>query len=192
MPLTIDIDAFLKAVSGDNSNYRYVIEAIDTLQHTQIKWMQGQHLVSASVISAYKHIPRSGTINIWVFSELARRLLDINQGQNFSFLKDRIFRLKTRAGLKLYPFFKTWANHGKYVCGLEELKKIIGLEASAYPFFSAFQDRILLPAISEINQRTDLFITYERIGQGLNTARPRVRSLQFTIMQQQSHDLPFL
>lgn len=122
-----------------------------------------------------------GKIVLYVDSELATRILEVKEKSNFSFLKSNLFKLQNGQAIRLYPFLKSWANHGKYVTDLERFKTQFGYDTSGYVKYSNLEKKVLIPAIGEINEKTDILVSYEPTGENLDSSRPKVKGLIFTI-----------
>lgn len=66
--------------------------------------------------------------------------------------------------VRLYELFKSVANKTIWNFKIDYLKKL--LMAEKYVRFANFKQRVLTPAITEINERTDLNVTYELFKYG--------------------------
>lgn len=122
-----------------------------------------------------------GKIILFIDGELAQKILEVTDHGNFSFLKEYIFGLQNGQAIKLYPFFKSWLNHGKYETGLDRFKEQFGYNTSGYRFWNNFEAKVLKQAIQEISNKTDIVVTYETTGENLDGKRPRVTGLIFRI-----------
>lgn len=178
----INIKQFLEEIGANTKNYRHLIDSVDALQSTLLKWKEGNETITVAIITKSIHNDKTGKIELYVDSDLAKRVLEVRGKENFSFLKSNVFRLQNAQAIKLYPFFKSWANYGKgYEVELERFKNDFGYSTSGYRFWNNFKQRVLEPATEEINEKTDIIITYELVGENLESQRPRVKGLIFYI-----------
>lgn len=178
----IQIKSFLQEIGANDKNYKYLIDSVEILRNTDLKWKDGDENFATSIITKSIHNEKTGKIEIYVDSDLAKNILKVKENANFSFLKSNVFRLQNAQAIKLYPFFKSWANYGKgYEVELERFKSDFGYNTSGYVRFAMFEARVLKPAIEEINEKTDIIVIYELIGENLESQRPRVRGLIFFI-----------
>jgi plasmid replication initiation protein len=178
----LNIKDFLKEIDvNDKHGYGYLVDSVDSLQTTQLKWSENKTEYSASIITKMIHIKGTGKIEIFIDSDLAKRLLDVKSKENFSFIKQNFFKLQNGQAIRLYQFFKSWQNKGIYETGLERFKEQFGYNTSGYKLFSKFKEKVLEPAKKEINDKTDIIISYDRVGDNLDGERPRVRGLIFYI-----------
>jgi len=81
-----------------------LIESAEMLQTTLLKWREGKLEVSTTIISQMIHDEGSGKIQLFIVRDLAQKILEVNERENFSFLKENFFRLQNSQSIKLYPF----------------------------------------------------------------------------------------
>ncbi|MDR6564528.1 MULTISPECIES: replication initiation protein [unclassified Arcicella] len=179
---TIHIKDFLERIGVTHKKgYNYLIESAEMLQTTLLKWREGKLEVSTTIISQMIHDEGSGKIQLFIVRDLAQKILEVNERENFSFLKENFFRLQNSQSIKLYPFFKSWLNKGFYEIDIERFKIQFEYNTSGYLKFSNLEKRVLIPAIDEINDKTDIFITYQKKGTNLDKLRPKITGLLFVI-----------
>ncbi|MET3128856.1 hypothetical protein ABID42_003978 [Arcicella rosea] len=179
---TIHIKDFLERIGVTHKKgYNYLIESAEMLQTTLLKWREGKLEVSTTIISQMIHDEGSGKIQLFIVRDLAQKILEVNERENFSFLKENFFRLQNSQSIKLYPFFKSWLNKGFYEIDIERFKIQFEYNTSGYLKFSNLEKRVLIPAIEEINDKTDIFITYQKKGTNLDKLRPKITGLLFFI-----------
>ena len=181
--LTISIKDFLKSVDAGNSKnlYRHIIDCIDRLQVTQVKWTENALEKGTTIISYYEHDPKSGEIEVQIHSELAKKVLELTYDEHFSFLKKYLYRLKNAQAVKLFPHFARWRNRGVFDMTVEAFKKKFGYDTEGYTRYKNLKTRVLEPALKEINEKTDLTVRYEEMGDNMDGIKPRITSLRFFI-----------
>jgi hypothetical protein len=181
--LGLSIKNFLESIGANIKNYRYLIDSVKALKSCGLEWRNDKEKVETgvNVITKYKHFEKEGRIDLFIDSEVAQKILEVKENNNFSFLKANTHRLDTAHALRLYPFFKSWVNHKVYQTDLVRFKKQFGYNTSGYRFWNNFEERVLKPAMEEINDKTDIHISYEPTGTNLDGQRPRVRGLKFRI-----------
>ncbi len=185
--LTLNIGEFLKSTNTGNSKslYRHVIDCIDLLQTTQVKWKEGDSEMGTAIITHYQYFPNQGKIEVVLYKEFVKQVVSVTQNEHFSFLKRYLYQLRNAQAIKLFPFFVSWRNRGMVEIELEAFKKKFSCDTEGYKFFNNLRQKVLEPAIAEINEKTNLHITYSPLGDNLDGIRPRVRGLQFFIQEQQ-------
>jgi Initiator Replication protein len=179
----LKIGDFLEASGAKKSKnfYKYIIDCVDLLQTTQVKWEDTQHNYGMSVVPFYKHEKQSGAIEIHVNKEFVRAVLSVSQNEHFSFLKKHLFRLETAQSIKIFPYLVSWRHKGVLDISLEMFKKKFGYNTEGYKIFSNLEKYVLKPAINDINAKTDLSVFYKKLGENLDGKRPRVTGLRFFI-----------
>jgi plasmid replication initiation protein len=179
--LDININQFLKDIGANSKNYKHLITSIEALQTILFKWKENGLEHRSTIINYSIHDPKSGKVQIQIHEKMVKHILEVKQKDNFSFLKSNIFRLQNAQSIRLYPFFKSWLNHGRYVTDLERFKNDFGYNTSGYAKYSNFEVKVLNPAIEEINEKTDLLVNYVATGDNLDGKRPRIKGLIFVI-----------
>jgi Initiator Replication protein len=191
--IEINIKKFAEAIGATNSSnfYTDIKKTAEYLRSTAISFKGNDGLLTTVGILTKTKTDEKGKIIVFVDGELAQKILDVKEQGNFSFLKEYIFGLQNGQSIKLYPFFKSWLNHGKYETGLDRFKEQFGYNTSGYRFWNNFETRVLKSATEEINEKTDIIVTYETTGENLDGLRPRVTGLIFWITsKEQAKALP--
>lgn len=122
---------------------------------------------------------KKGIIKIKLGSKLAPYLLQVNGGYFQSKFHYSVMA-KRRYTIPLYEVLKSWEslpNHTKTFEVLE-LREYMDVLQKSYEKFGIFKQRVLDPAIKEINEITDLNVSYELIKTGRF-----VTHVKFTILK---------
>jgi len=69
--------------------------------------------------------------------------------------------LTTQYGPTLYELLKKNEFLKDFVIKVEELKKLLGADTPGYKYWSQFYERVLKPAVEDINKHTDLIVSFE-------------------------------
>lgn len=181
--IEINVRQFAKAIEATKNNnfYTDLKNTAEYLAELRIPFIGNDGLLTTVGVVTKTKTDEKGKIIVFVDGELAQRILDVRENGNFSFLKEYIFGLQNGQAIKLYPFFKSWLNYGKYETGLERFKEQFGYNTSGYRFWNNFEAKVLKSATEEINEKTDIVVTYETTGDNLDGLRPRVTGLIFRI-----------
>ena len=179
--LEIHLGDFLDSIGANKKNYKHLIDSIETMQSNLLRWKEGDDIITTSIVTKSIHNPKTGRMEIFVDSDIAKRIIEVKEDGNFSFLKNNVFRLQNAQAIKLYPFFKSWLNHGKYATDLERFKVQFNYNTPGYKHWSNFEGKVLVPAMEEINDKTDIQVGYEPTGDNLDGKRPRIKGLLFII-----------
>ena len=113
----------------------------------------------------------------------AFQVLELIQNPSiYAYLDLRIIKqLENKHSISLYEILKDYVNLKNITFKIEEFKKAIDLQEIQYSRFNNFRDRVLTPAIEEINSKTDLKVSYEKISQGR-----KVTHLKFFISEKKA------
>lgn len=104
------------------------------------------------------------------------------QEKNFTMLRlETVYSFKKFHTMRIYELLKQWSNTKKVVTlTTEELKKYLNIEDNTgYKNFSNIDRKILKPATKEINDKSELTISYEPIKEGR-----KVVAIDFSIIDQ--------
>lgn len=104
------------------------------------------------------------------------------QEKNFTMLRlESVYSFKKFYTMRIYELLKQWSNTKKIVhITIEELKKYLDIEDNTgYKNFSNIKKYILEPATKEINDKSELTISYEPIKEGR-----KVVAIDFNIIDQ--------
>lgn len=181
--IEIQTKQFAEAIGATNNNnfYKDLKNTADYLMSVKVPFKGKDGLPTNVGIVTKTKTDEKGKIILFIDGELAQKILEVTDHGNFSFLKEYIFGLQNGQAIKLYPFFKSWVNHGKYETGLDRFKEQFGYNTSGYRFWNNFEAKVLKQAIQEIGNKTDIIVTYETTGENLDGKRPRVTGLIFRI-----------
>ncbi|TAE39235.1 MAG: RepB family plasmid replication initiator protein [Runella slithyformis] len=186
--LTLEIKDFLKNIQTTNtSGYSYLIDSIKLLQTTLVEWVEGRETIVVPIISQSVHKHDSGKIDLYISHDLAKHILQVKETENFSFFKKNVFALQTTRSIKLFPFFSSWKNYGRPIdVDLKSFKEKLGFNKVVYSRFSSLRKHVIDPAIEEINEKTDLFVKYELLGNNLESKKPRVKGIRFWVWEKKN------
>jgi len=128
--------------------------------------------------------PGSGVVQIRLDRDMVPFLLQLKK----NFTKYEIIwtlHFKSKYTIRLYELIKSIHFHEleiyKRRYAIEELKRL--LDGDRYKEYRDFKQRVLLPAIKEINQFSDKTVSFEEVRKGR-----KVLSLEFTISSKSSLD----
>ena len=84
-----------------------------------------------------------------------------------SYQLKQVSQLTSKYAIRLYEFLIAWREVGKTPqIELAEFRHKIGVEDNEYTAMNNFKSRVLEPAIKQINEHTDIIVTYEQHKKG--------------------------
>ncbi|NPA13831.1 MAG: replication initiation protein [Aquificae bacterium] len=112
---------------------------------------------------------------------LAPFILEIKRG--FTLYEVKTFlSLDSIYSKKLYRFLKKLQKYGRVEVPIEEIRFFLQVE-NEYRNFNDLEKRVLKPSVEEINEKTDLFVEYEKKRLGEGDRGSKVIALIFRIKQ---------
>jgi hypothetical protein len=112
---------------------------------------------------------------------LAPFILEIKRG--FTLYEVKTFlSLDSIYSKKLYRFLKKLQKYGRVEVPIEEIRFFLEVE-NEYRNFNDLEKRVLKPSVEEINEKTDLFVEYEKKRLGEGDRGSKVIALIFRIKQ---------
>ncbi|WP_271854298.1 replication initiation protein [Planococcus maritimus] len=126
-------------------------------------------------VSTARYVDGSGVIQIRFAPELKPYLLQLKDTFT-SYKLNNILSLKSVYAIRLYELMKKWQTVAEWKCSIDSLRGKLGASNKSYNLYGNFKNKILLPAIKELNEQTDLLIQYKEIKKGR-----KVDAIEFTI-----------
>ncbi|MEQ5740703.1 replication initiation protein, partial [Providencia rettgeri] len=120
----------------------------------KIRWMQGQA----------KYFDGEGKIEI-VFSDLIMPYLTQLKGQFTSIAVKNISALKRTYSIRIYELLMQFKATGDRLIGIDDFRTMLGL-GNKYKEFRTLNDAVLKPAIQELNEKSDLLVTVDKVKNG--------------------------
>ena len=109
---------------------------------------------------------RSGKIEIEINKHLAPYLFGLKK-DFFAYELLNILAMKSQYSIRIYEILRSYANKKLISFEIDKLKKMLMVdEVKSYSNFKDFRKKVLEIAMKEINEHTDLIISYEPITKG--------------------------
>lgn len=106
--------------------------------------------------------------------------LQLNQNFTKYFLKN-ILELKSFYSIRIYEMLKQYEKLRERVIEIDHLRKMLEIQPSEYKLYADLKKRVLLTAEKEINEKTDLLVSFEEI----KTVR-KITAVRFKIEKKSS------
>lgn len=138
-------------------------------------WLyDGEHITNARWLDKVDITPRNGNIKITMSETMRPYLL----GLRSNFTEYQLFyvlRMKSKYGIMLYELLKSYAYKGELIrFDIEDLKA--RLDCTEYEKISHFKERVIGPALKDINTYSDIYAAAEYIKDGR-----QFKEIEFTI-----------
>jgi len=157
-------------------HYTQIKEIVENLMSKVIEIPQanGDWLMTHWVSTA-QYIKGEGAIRLKFVPELKPYLLQL-KNQFTSYRLSNVLSLKSVYSIRLYELMKRWQHLGRWTCLVEDLREKLGATTKTYNLYGNLKNKILIAATNEINEKTDLHITFKEIKKGR-----KVDKIEFSI-----------
>lgn len=130
----------------------------------------------ATWASSVRYRSNEGTVEFSFDPKLKPYLLQL-KNQFTSYKLSNILNLKSTYSIRMYELMKKWQHLGSWECSVDDLRAILGAKhVKSYSIYGNFKNRVLSPAILELNEKTDVQISFNEVKKGR-----RVERIGFTI-----------
>lgn len=143
-----------------------VIILKDDKEEVKLRWIQ----------KGVKKLKGEGAITITWTDEVLKYISQL-QSRFTTYKLRHIAELQSSHSIRLYELLMKFNSTGERVIYLDDFKSALGI-SDKYPQFKILNRAVIKPSIEELNQRSDLIISYETIKKGRTVA-----ALSFTFKQ---------
>lgn len=162
--LSLDIRDFFKLLGTTKERYTEVREIVRELRKKEVIINTDKGEIITGWLSSMEYVKNKGIIELEFSKKLIPYLLQLKKKFTRYQLKNILY-LSNKHSIRIYELLKQYENIGNRTFTVDELKKILMLEGQ-YNRFSNFESRVLKPTMKEINDYTDLKVSYEKIKKG--------------------------
>ena len=171
MPLRIDALRYADVFGTTRQNaYMRMKEAEETLFNRRFSFFdEDGKLVKSRWISQVKYLDNEGAIEIVFTPAVVQGISRINGVKEFftQYLLSQTAQLKSVYSSRLYELLIQWRSTEKTpIINLEDFRAQLGIEENQYKLTSDFKERVLDLAINDINEKTDIKVTYQQHKKG--------------------------
>lgn len=123
----------------------------------------------ANWISSAEYQTGEGVIELSFSPKLKPYLLQLKQYTSYR-LSD-ILSLGSSYSIRLYELMRKWSYRGNWEGSVVEIREKLGAVTKSYSLYGNFKNKVLLPAIKELNEQTDFFVSFKEIKKGRSVER---------------------
>ena len=150
-------------VNADRA-YTQIKSAIERISERWVKTEDERHVTKFRWVSSQTYFKKEGRFKIALTNEIMPYLTQL-KGQFTQYQLNHISGFSSVHAIRLYELFTQYKRLGDRYISVEDLKKWLQLE-DKYDRYNNLNQRVLTPALSEINEKSDLFVGYEPIKRG--------------------------
>lgn len=181
----------LMAMTGRQWNYQQFLEATSALRGREYVFQDDHRVLQVGLLASAEYLKGEGVIELEISEKIRPYFIDLKR--NFtSFRLQAAFNLSSKYAKRIYQIASQWKDKSETrIYSLHDFKVMLslkdpkGIAPEQYTKVSMFQKFVLDVAVTQINQHTELLISYELVkkGRAFNT-------IQFSVKQQEPQQLP--
>lgn len=150
--------------------YKALKSAVNNLFERQFSFQEetrkGIGTVRSRWVSRIKYIDDSAILEITFAPDVVPLITRLEQHFTSYQLK-QVTQLTGKYAIRLYELLIAWREVGKVpTIELAEFRNKLGVESDEYKAMNHFKSRVLEPSIKQINQHTDITVSYEQQKKG--------------------------
>lgn len=171
MPLKIDALRYADVFGTTRQNaYIRMKEAEETLFNRRFSFFdEDGKLVKSRWISQVKYLDNEGAIEVVFTPAVVQGISRINGVKEFftQYLLTQTSQLKSVYSTRLYELLIQWRSTGKTpIVNLQDFRAQLGIDENQYKLMSDFKKRVLDLAVTDINEQTDIKVSYQQHKNG--------------------------
>ncbi|WP_176547944.1 replication initiation protein [Priestia aryabhattai] len=181
---TIAVKELLKIFNITDKNHALIEKACEELVGKGIKIKDEKGWTMYPWFQKIRYYKKEGVIEFQFPNDLKPYLLQLKKKEGLtSYRLENILRLSSVYTQRIYEICFKWKKAGKCQFDIDHFKKMIGATQESYSkAFGSLKQRVLLPAVEEINEKTDIEISFKEI----KTAR-KVTDIEFYIKENEKN-----
>jgi len=175
IPLRIDAKRYAEVFNTTRQNgYLMMKEAEDTLFNRRFSYVDDEgKLVKSRWLSQVRYLDDEGAIEVVFTPAVVQGITRIDGAEEFftKYLLEQTAEMDSNYSVRLYELLVQWKQAKKTpVFELEKFRGQLGLESDEYQTMSNFKKRVLNLAVEEINEKSDLNVSYTQKKKGRKIA----------------------
>lgn len=157
----------LSEVLGDQEHrYTEIRKVVRELRKKEIIIQTEEKEIITGWLSSIVFEKKTGMIELEFSKNLAPYLLELS-GSYKAYTLENIIHMKSVYAVRIYEMLKQWDCKREQSYSVEDLRKRLMLE-NEYKAFKDFENRVLKTAKTEINEHSDLWVSYRKVKKGRN------------------------
>lgn len=170
-PLRIDALRYAEMFETTRQNgYKRMKEAEETLFNRRFSYIDDEgKVVKSRWIQQVRYLDNEGAIELVFTLAVVNGISRINGAEDFftSYLLEQTAGMDSIYSVRLYELLVQWKTAKQTpMFELENFKNQLGIEVNEYKAMCDFKKRVLQVAINEINEKSDIKISYEQVKKG--------------------------
>lgn len=142
-----------------SSAYRHLREAVYKLSERWVRTEDPEKVREFRWVESRTYFKDEGRIDI-IFTKSIMPYLFQLESQFTKYQLENVASFRGTYSIRIYELLTQYKTLGEREFSVDELKDLLQV-ADKYPRFNSFNERVLTPALEEINERSDLLISVE-------------------------------
>ena len=174
-PLRIDALRYAEMFETTRQNgYKRMKEAEETLFNRRFSYIDDDgKIIKSRWIQQVRYLDDEGAIELVFTLAVVNGISRIDGAEDFftSYLLEQTASMDSIYSVRLYELLVQWkAAKQTPMFELEKFRDQLGVEVNEYKAMCDFKKRVLQVAINEINEKSDIKISYEQVKKGRSIA----------------------
>ena len=174
-PLRIDALRYAEMFETTRQNgYKRMKEAEETLFNRRFSYIDDEgKVIKSRWIQQVRYLDDEGAIELVFTLAVVNGISRIDGAEDFftSYLLEQTASMDSIYSVRLYELLVQWkAAKQTPMFALEKFRDQLGVGIEEYKAMNDFKKRVLLVAIDEINEKSDIKISYEQVKKGRSIA----------------------
>lgn len=170
-PLRIDALRYAEMFETTRQNgYKRMKEAEETLFNRRFSYIDDKgKVIKSRWIQQVRYLDDEGAIELVFTLAVVNGISRIDGAEDFftSYLLEQTASMDSIYSVRLYELLVQWkAAKQTPIFALEKFRDQLGIGIEEYKAMNDFKKRVLLVAIDEINEKSDIKISYEQVKKG--------------------------
>lgn len=165
--LKFEVKEFTSLIGTTEKRYEEIRKIVRSLRNKEIKIHTKDNELITGWLSSIELKKNSGIIELEFSEKLMPYLLQLKE-QFTKYQLKNILYLKNKYSIRMYELLKQYEKIGNREFKIQDLKEVIGCEGK-YKDFRNFKKFVLDIVTKEINEYTDINISYHKITKGRKT-----------------------
>lgn len=159
--IPIRLGNFIELLGTTKYRYKEVRDIITDLRDRQLIIDTGNGEIITSWLVSIEYKRNIGMVELEFSHKLIPYLLQLKEKFTRYQIKNILY-MNNKYSIRIYELLKQYETIGKRTLGVKELKQMLQIE-SQYKRFYDFEKRVLEPTMEEINNHTDIKVSYEKL-----------------------------
>jgi len=169
---------FAELLNIENTNHTYLKKITKQLMEKVVEIEDEKRVIQVHWLSTCTYYKGTGKVKMELHKELVPYLLQLKE-QFTTYYLSNVLQMKSKYSIRLYEILKAQQFKKHFEIEIDKLRKM--LSAENYERYSNLSQKVIKPAIREINKHTDMIVQYE-----IKKVGNKVISIRFDVVNKRT------